>query len=220
MELDAYNGNGRCSCPDFCCRMEPEVRADLKSGRPGAWTEKTRCKHIRLTRTYFLDRIIQEMAKAARSAGAAVLVFLAAGASAAPTEDFLNALAWAESRNNPAAEGDFDLLGRPRARGAYQMQYAAWVDAQEASRDDLGPWDRSAHCPRLSRAAATAYLVLIEARLNKAGLRPTPARLWLAWTMGYSAAAKIGFDPSKSPAVKRRGLIRLTAALAGRPCVK
>lgn len=220
VELDGYAGNGRCSCPDFSCRMESAVRQDLRKGTPGSWTDKTRCKHIRLVRTYFLDRVILELAKSARAAGAAVLVLLASVAGAAPTDAFLDSLAWTESRNNPAAVGDFDLLGRPRARGPYQMHLAAWMDAKRASRADLGAWDKASHCPRASRAAAAAYLGIIEARLTKAGLQPTPARLWLAWSMGYGAASAIGFDPAKAPLAKRRGLDRLTSALAGRPSTK
>lgn len=215
VELDTYAGNGRCSCPDFSCRMEPQVRADLRRGTPGAWTEKTRCKHIRLVRGFFLDRVISEMAKSLRSAGAAALVILAGICKAAPSEAFLDSLAWAESRNNPAALGDFDWRGQPQARGAYQMQLAAWIDSQ--SRADLGPWEVYAHCPEASRRAARAYLTIAQDRLRKAGLEATTARLWLVWTMGWRDAARIGFDPSRASRTKRRGLDRLESALAGRP---
>lgn len=204
VELDSYFGNGRCSCPDFTCRLEPEIRR--AQGRGAG--DRTRCKHIRLTRTHFLDRVILKLSKAAR----VLVLFLASAAGAAPSDALLDSLAWAESRNRPETVADGGL-----ARGAYCFHLAAWIDAQEAARRPLGPWEVAAHCPQASRAAAAALMGLYESRLRRLGLEPTPARLWLAWTMGWSAARKIGFNPANAPAHKRRGLARLTAALAGRP---
>lgn len=213
VQLDSYGGNGGCSCPDFVCRLEPNLRRQT----PPTPSEGTRCKHIRYVRSWFLDRVILQMAETLRNAGKVGAFILAAVAGAAPSPAFLDSLAWAESRNDPTALGDFDRLGQPQARGAYQMHLGAWIDCQTAFGGRLGAWDTLAHCPATSRAAAAAYLGQIEARLRRDRLTPTPTRLWLAWSLGYSGAKRIGFNPAYAPATKRRGLARLLDHLAGRP---
>lgn len=206
VELDAYRGTGRCSCPDFTCRLEPVLRRPGEIGK----TDKLRCKHIRLVRGYFLDQIIESMATGVKALVG--LCMLTCMLNAAPSEAMLDALAWTESRNNPAAIGDGG-----DARGAYQLHRGAFLDAQEAAGGVWGPWEVSAHDPKVSRAAARAYCGIIEARLRRAGLTPTPTRVWLAWSMGYFAARSIDFDPRKAPLSKRRGLVRLLNRLGKSP---
>ena len=68
----------------------------------------------------------------------------------------------------------------------------------------------------MSRAYAATIIGSHEARLKRLGLTPTADRLWLAWTMGFAGAKAIGFEPTKAPAYKQRGLARLKAKLGGK----
>lgn len=206
IQLDAYGVNGRCSCPDFTIRHEPLLRRDPSKGG----LDGTRCKHIRLVRAYFLDQIIAEIAK-----GSLALILLITPLKAAPSEHFLDALAWTETRNNPSAVGD-----QGRARSAYQWHRGAWSDAtayRQASRLPTASYEAGTSCPVISREYARTLVGVYEARLRRMGLSPTPDRLWLAWTMGWSGAKAIGFNPADAPAHKRRGLDRLKAKLGGQP---
>lgn len=214
VQLDAYGVNGRCSCPDFTCRHEPALKENPRLGG----VDKTRCRHIRLVRQHFMDRLIGELSK-----GVKALCLLWAGViCAAPTDAFLDSLAWTESRNNPQALGDYSW-GQPNARGAFQQHLGAWTDA-DAIRAAKGLpracWVAGTRCPVMSRAYAATYLEHLEARIRSAGLTPTADRLWLAWTMGFSAAKGIGFRMEDAPASKQRGWQRLSTHLAGRQAIK
>lgn len=56
--LGSYEGNGRCSCKHFACRLEPELRQGRKP------SNRTRCKHILYARHYFTNRQIKAIAEA------------------------------------------------------------------------------------------------------------------------------------------------------------
>ena len=213
VELNAYGVNGRCSCNDFTCRHEPMLRSNPVLGG----VDKTRCKHIRLVRQHFLDTLIKELAQ-----GTLVFLFVFASwgrLTATPTDAFLDSLAWAESKNDPKALGDYSF-GQPQARGAYQQHLGAWLDA-DAVRLAKGlpraSWVGGSLCPVASRGYALTYLEILEQKIKALGLQPTPERLWLAWSMGFAGAKRINFTASNAPAAKRRGLQRLLNHLANKP---
>lgn len=209
VELDAYGVNGRCSCPDFTCRHEPGLRADPRTGG----VDRTRCKHIRLVRSHFLDQIIRQM----RNGLAALGLLLCASLSAAPSDAFLDALAWTETRNQPDTVADGG-----NALGAYCFHRSAWMDAdRERAKRGLprADYETGARCPATSRAYASTLLTHYEERLRRKGFVPTAERLWLCWTMGFAGAERVGFKVSRSPKVKQRGFARLAQHLGGRAAV-
>jgi hypothetical protein len=53
VEIDAYDGNGRCTCMNFCCRYEPKLSRGEALPGPA-----TRCKHITAARLKFVDDMI------------------------------------------------------------------------------------------------------------------------------------------------------------------
>lgn len=205
VELDAYEGNGRCSCPDFTCRHEPVLRETPKLGG----VDKTRCKHIRKARNKLLDDLIKRLSTAAK----ALALLAHASLWSAPSEAFLDALAWTETRNQPQTVAD-----RGAALGPFCFHRAAWIEAdhhRQALGLPLHPYERGAFCPVISRSYAHTLLGVYERRLKARGLQPTTERLWLCWTMGWAGAKQIGFRASHAPSYKRRGLARLTQALGG-----
>lgn len=127
-------------------------------------------------------------------------------AVAMPSEKMVTAVAMAESRMDHSAVGDGG-----RAITAWQIWPSAWSDAN-AFRVKHG----HAAIPRGSdtksaREVATWLLAMHMDRLRQAGLtNPTPQQVYLCYTMGFSGARQIGFDPSRAPAYKRRALTRLT----------
>ena len=209
VQLDAFGVNGRCSCPDFTCRHEPILRADPTTGG----IDRTRCKHIRLVRQHFLDGIIKEMAKGVK----VFLVCLSAWASAAPSDAFLDALSWTETRGQ-------DVVGDAgKALGPFQFHRGAWQDADKLRKRAGLPraaYETGARDAATARAYASTLLASYEARLRKRGLEPTPARLWLTWTMGFAGAERIGFSEANAPGYKQRGLARLVAHLGDKPATK
>lgn len=208
VQLDAYGVNGRCTCADFMCRHEPMLRKTPQLGG----VDKTRCKHIRKVRGLFLDQIIAELAKKGGKALALMICWV--NLSAAPSEAMLDALAMTETRNQPATVTDGG-----KALGAYCFHPCAWLEADKhRERQGLArtPYEAGAHCPVISREYARTLLGVYEARLKQRGLAPTPERLWLAWTMGWEGAKRIGFKARNAPAYKQRGLQRLTHYLGGK----
>lgn len=202
VQLDGYGTNGKCSCPDFTCRHEPALRQDPRLGG----VDKTRCKHIRQVRSHFLDRLIRELANQAK----VVLCLLSAGLGAAPTPQFLDALSWAETRNENIT-GD-----RGEARGTFQFHRSAWLEADWLRQQQNLPrreYDSGATCPATARAYAATLLGEYERRLRARGIEPTAARLWLCWSMGWTGARQIGFNLDRAPAYKRRGYHRLSQRL-------
>jgi hypothetical protein len=54
VELDAYDGNGRCSCENFTYRLEKVI------AQPGATpSNSTRCSHILEARDECLDQVLK-----------------------------------------------------------------------------------------------------------------------------------------------------------------
>lgn len=67
VELDAFDGLGRCSCEDFQFRSEP--LAAPREGGPGDRSEGLRCKHIVAAREWLAREIeLAETADAERLA--------------------------------------------------------------------------------------------------------------------------------------------------------
>lgn len=123
----------------------------------------------------------------------------------------VDAVGFAESRNTPGSIGDHGS-----ALSAFQIWRSAWDDAN-SFRISQGkrPIARSRWTDHsLSREICRSYLALIESRLINAGVKPTPSRLYLCYTMGFAGAKTIGFDPIKAPAVKRKGLARFLSHLS------
>lgn len=138
------------------------------------------------------------------------LLCLCLAASAfAVSERFLDAVAAAESRNNPRA------VGSAGDRGLFQFTPIAWEQTNRV-RVDQGlpalPFS-AAFDPIASRTFARTYFDYIEADLRRRGITATPASLWLAWTMGPSGAAAIRYRIDLAPAYKARGYYRLAASL-------
>ena len=126
-------------------------------------------------------------------------------------DSIVDAVGFAESRNTPGMIGD-----QGSALSAFQIWRSAWDDAN-AFRIEQGqrPISRSRWTDHdLSREICRSYLALIESRLIKAGVHPSPTKLYLCYTMGFAGAKKIGFDFTKAPAVKRKGLARFVSHLS------
>lgn len=201
VELDAYNGNGKCSCADFTCRHEALAR----TGQGGV--AKTRCKHIKRARSALLDSLIKEIASSLKL----LLLFLPSLIWAAPSPQFIDALAMTESRGIHSTVADNGL-----ALGAFCFHKAAWSDASAIlvrQGNKPVPYATGAHCPEQAKAHATALIGSYEKRLRARGLEPTAERLWLCWTMGFKGAERIEFKAAKAPAYKQRGLSRLQGFL-------
>lgn len=57
VDLSEYQGNGQCTCPDFLCRREPNI----KKGKP-LYTRLTMCKHVMAARIDFLNTTLAAIA--------------------------------------------------------------------------------------------------------------------------------------------------------------
>lgn len=96
---------------------------------------------------------------------------------------FLQALALVESGANPKATGDGN-----RAVGAWQMHFAAWIDANNWLRSkgrktlDRSRWRE----PSVQREVAYAYLQVCKERLAGGGYEVTPRNIAFVWNMGYA----------------------------------
>lgn len=58
VELDAFDGNGRCACQHFQHRIEPELVAGHRFPSP------VRCKHIKAAREYLTEAVIEKISAA------------------------------------------------------------------------------------------------------------------------------------------------------------
>lgn len=141
---------------------------------------------------------------------AIVLIILASDLSAEIEDRIVDAVGFAESRNNPNAVGDGGS-----AISAFQIWSGAWADAN-AWRKKKGQFmiPRSSwRDHHLSREICRSYLEMLQAQMKDAGIKPTPERLYLAYTMGFSGAKRIGFSVSLAPRVKQAGVRRFLSAL-------
>lgn len=121
------------------------------------------------------------------------------------------AIAHAESDNRTHAIGDSG-----KAFGAYQMHKIAWDDAnshRKAMGMDTIPWSR-----RMEREAqdqmVESFVALTSYRFFAAYARaPLPSEVYMAYTMGFSAAKRIGFKPSAMSETKKKALKRFMTHL-------
>lgn len=136
------------------------------------------------------------------------MITLAATLAAMPVEArekahlliLTNAIGAVESGMNYAAVGDGG-----KAVGAWQVHVAAWITANQ--------WREKQGMPKVSRkewrvpenqrAIAVAYVSWCRERLVDDGiLNPTPEQIYLAYSMGYSAAKAIGHSLVTAPRAK------------------
>ena len=131
--------------------------------------------------------------------------------SAEIPDRIVDAVGFAESRNTPGMIGD-----QGSALSAFQIWRSAWDDANSFRIEQgLRPISRSRWTDHyLSREICRSYLGLLETRLIKAGVKPSPDRLYLCYTMGFAGAKKIGFDYTRASLVKRKGMARFLSKLS------
>lgn len=118
-----------------------------------------------------------------------------------------NCIGQVESGMDFAAKGD-----RGKALGAWQMHPEAWITANQ--------WLRRNHLPTVSRkdwmphdnqrAVALAYVKWCHGCIQGDGIdRPTPEQVYLAFSMGYSAAKAAGHSLVKAPKAKAEAAERV-----------
>lgn len=138
----------------------------------------------------------------------AALITLAATLAAMPIEArekahlviLTNAIGAVESGMDYAAVGDAG-----KALGAWQVHAAAWVTANQwRERNSLPKISRKAwRVPDNQRGIAVAYITWCRERLIAEGIsNPSPEQVYLAYSMGYSAAKAIGHSLVTAPKAK------------------
>ena len=121
---------------------------------------------------------------------------------------FLQCVAMVESGGNTRAVGD-----RGRARGAFQMHRAAWIESGEWLRKSgrrvwaWGDWQNV----EAQRETAMAYFKIQARRLESAGVEVNPVNLYLAYTMGFQGFKDCGFDLARVPGAKLNAAERVEA---------
>jgi hypothetical protein len=131
--------------------------------------------------------------------------------------DLIHKVGIIESNLNEDAVGD-----NGRSLGAFQISEAAWADAVAYSRVTSEPhdpvlpanWKRGAHDYTLSHFAAELILKMHEARMLKNKIKPTPMKLYMAYNMGYNAAASFGFNDNMTAGKRRAILVRAKGILS------
>lgn len=113
--------------------------------------------------------------------------------------DFLDRLAWIETRNDNAA------IGRHGERGAWQLSRAAWSDVnRERARHGLATHPhKCAHDPVVAREYAAAYVAILRSRIGEGASDDMVA---IAWNRGVRRARESGFDRNSQPRATRRFL--------------
>jgi hypothetical protein len=56
VDLLAFNGLGECSCADWSIRRAKAAKLGLKG-------QESQCRHITATRNYFLNKLLEQMAR-------------------------------------------------------------------------------------------------------------------------------------------------------------
>jgi len=118
-----------------------------------------------------------------------------------------NAIGAVESGMNYAAVGD-----NSKAVGAWQVHVPAWITANQ--------WREKNNLPKISRKEwrvpdnqryiAVAYVTWCRERLVEDGIKePTPEQIYLAFSMGYSAAKAIGHSLVTAPKAKAQAAERV-----------
>lgn len=119
---------------------------------------------------------------------------------------FVNAVGAVESNLTYSAVGDGNL-----ARGAYQMHVKAWADANAWRKRHGMPAHRwSAWKDKgVQQQMATAYLHVCKERLEKAGVEPSWANVYMTYTWGFTSFKNAGFDRTKAPPHKQKATDRV-----------
>ena len=126
-------------------------------------------------------------------------------------EDLIHKVAIIESNVNEDAVGDGG-----RSLGAFQIGQDAWADAVAYNRVTAGPHDQTlptnwkvyAHDYNVAHRAAELILLMHEARMIRNKVKPTPMKLYMAYNMGYNAAASFGFNDNMTVGKRRAILLR------------
>ena len=111
-----------------------------------------------------------------------------------------NSIAAVESGMNYAARGDSG-----KAVGAWQMHPAAWITANQwLAKHNLPTVPRREwRVPDNQRATALAYVKWCHQNIRADGIdRPSPEQIYLAFSMGYSAAKAAGHSLVNAPKAK------------------
>lgn len=126
--------------------------------------------------------------------------FSAPARSSSAFEVLVDSIAIVESGYNHRAVGD-----NGRARGAWQMWQAAWIDGNAQLKKEKKKTYPYGDYQNFSASynVASAYLRLCRERMLAAGLAdPSPEQYYLCFSMGFSAFKDAGFDPARCPAKK------------------
>lgn len=112
---------------------------------------------------------------------------------------FLQAVALVESGVHYNTIGDGG-----KALGAWQMHVGAWVDGNAwLKAHGRKTWNRSSWLNKKAQQdVAYGFLQITKERLEKANVEVNPENVYLVWSMGFSAFAKVGYDPLKCPREK------------------
>lgn len=132
----------------------------------------------------------------------AFLIASAAAALGAVPEQWVTAVSWVESSNNPAATGD-----GTRARGLVQFWRATWDDCSRVRMaKGLPTWPYSlAYDPTIGRAYAKSWLDHLDARLAAAlGRKPTIGEVYAAHNLGLSGFTQRGYSLARCPSITQR----------------
>lgn len=142
----------------------------------------------------------------------AALAALTATASAVEINGkLIHAFALTES---PPHGIDHNAIGDGgKARGAWQMHFAAWWEASASLKSagyKTAPHAIGAHDPALAHTHAKEYMAIIHSRLAKRmGREPNAFELYAAYNLGVGGFAKRGFKIDACPSATRNGIKRL-----------
>ena len=122
-------------------------------------------------------------------------------------EKFLDAVSWAESRNDADAVGD-----KGSARGMFQFHEVTWMHVSMLrERQGLMTYSyKYAFVPEVAEMYAKSYFKWVKFQYIKEGIyEPTPTQLYLAYGMGFEGAKTISFDINRAPKHKQRANQRM-----------
>jgi hypothetical protein len=108
---------------------------------------------------------------------------------------FLQAVALVESGANPRALGD-----KNRARGAWQMHKAAWIDSykwRKAAGERAWNWGDWQNVTA-QREMAQGYIQYLQHNFSLHKIEPNPARIYIAYNIGFSGYIKESESAVKS----------------------
>ena len=123
----------------------------------------------------------------------------------------IHAFALTES---PPSGIDHNAIGdNGKARGAWQMHFAAWWEASswlKARGYKTAPWETGAHDPTLAHLHAKVYMSITHRRLAKRmGREPSASELYAAWNLGVTGFALREFEIPACPTATINGVKRL-----------